>query len=114
MDYQVGNIFMRPNPCKAGGVVDEHHHNFDHVTFFVKGKFRGKRWRELTAADSSKSWLLVSDRIFSAGQWCLIEKNVKHSFEALEDGELCCCYSHRDPQSHEVVQDYNGWDKAYE
>lgn len=121
MEYQAGNIFLRPNRMVAGQTHEEHMHEFDHVTFFVQGQFRARRWRQAldknlqpVIADGEKVWVLQDDRIFSAGQWCLIEKNVRHLFECLTEGMFCCCYAHRDPQSHEVVQDFNGWMKAYE
>lgn len=136
MEYQCGNIFLRPNRLVKGGKCFEHMHEFSHVTFFVAGKFRARRWRKavdgqgkpLTTKISEQNprtlefevkeesvWVMTDDREFSGGQWCLIERDVKHEFECLSDeGYFCCCYSHRDPQSGEVVQGFNGWMKAYE
>lgn len=123
MEYASGNIFIRPNRLRKGESCEEHMHEFDHTTFFVRGQFRALRFERAMrspieyATDKSGNpvWLLRDDRVFSAGQWCLIQKNMLHKFECLSDeGEFACIYAHRDPQSGEVVQDYNGWSKAYE
>lgn len=98
-------------------------HEFDHTTFFVRGQFRALRFERalnqrlepLADPNGDPVWLLRDDRIFSSGQWCLIQKDMLHRFECLSDeGEFACIYAHRDPQSREVVQNFNGWSKAYE
>jgi len=123
MEYQAGNCFVRPNHCDKGQKITEHMHEFSHCTFFYAGSFDAKAWHHavdehgewLKTDDGKDVWVLKFDRVFSAGQWCLIEPNVKHEFTSREDGSsFACIYSHRDPQSEDVVQDYNGWIKAYE
>ena len=122
MEYTLGNIFVRPFRLeKAGDVMAGHTHNFDHVTYVVRGAVHARCWRRALNADGSpmlnageEIWLLEAERDCPAGTELLIRAAYKHEFVALEDNTECrCIYSHRDPQSGEAVQNHNGWERAY-
>lgn len=96
-----GNIFVREMPfTKAGQRVEGHAHNFDHMTYCVRGALRIER--DGQAVDKR------------AGEWALIKAGVPHRITALENDSLGhCIYAHRTPQG-EVVQKSTGWQPAYE
>ncbi len=104
-EFAAGNIFVRPNPLpKAGDRVLGHKHNFDHVTYIVKGAVHIR-------AVKPDGTVIVRD--FAAGQFCLIKAEVEHEITATTDDTLFhCIYAHRTSQG-EVVQDYTGWEPAY-
>lgn len=102
-EFVSGNIFVRPNAGVEGDVVAGHTHNFDHTTLFQRGRFAVKA----TYPDGR-----VLQREFTAPDFCLIRAEVTHEIRFLEDGEFWCVYAHRDPQGR-VVQQYTGWEKAY-
>jgi quercetin dioxygenase-like cupin family protein len=96
-----GNIFVREVPLlRAGSCIDGHAHNFDHMTYCVRGAARIERGTQRVD--------------MQAGEWALIEAGVVHRITALADDTLChCIYSHRTPQG-DVVQRATGWREAYE
>lgn len=116
MELVLGNIFVRPNTLNKGEITGGHTHNFDHATFVTHGSFHAKRWQRIVNEDGSPKmdgWLLTDERDLHAGDIVLIKAEMKHSFEALEDdSRYSCIFSHRDPQSGEVVLNYNGWREA--
>ena len=122
-EYALGNVFIRPFRLEgAGDVMAGHTHNFDHVTYVVRGSVHARCWRRILDADGSpmvsatgeEMWFLFAERDVLAGDLVPIRAEDKHGFTALEPRTLChCIYSHRDPQSHEVIQDHNGWIDAY-
>ena len=103
MEFISGNILIRPMRFEAAGdVVEGHAHNFDHTTYVVRGAIR-------IEADGRS----VEKRAAEGHNWVLIKAGVKHRITALEDNTLGhCIYSHRTPQD-EIVQHYDGWEKAY-
>lgn len=108
MEFVLGNIFVRPNFLhKAGDKVDGHTHNFDHVTYVVRGRLKiertkpngDKRIIEISATDNYPFGLIVAED--------------SHELTALVDDTVFhCVYAHRDPQGN-VVQSYTGWLDAY-
>lgn len=64
--------------AKAGTLVPQHAHVYDHVTLVAHGKVRV--W-----ADGE----YVGD--FAAPETLLIPAKVKHTIQALEDGTCCYC-----------------------
>lgn len=99
-----GNIFIRPNPGKAGDVIGGHTHNFDHTTIV----FRGAVKVEATTPDGR-----VRVQEFRAPAHFLVKAEVKHEITFLEDGEFWCVYSHRDPQAR-ISEVYEGWMEGYQ
>lgn len=105
MELIVGNVFVRVNKmAEAGDIVHGHKHNFDHMTLIVRGKVHIRAIKP----DGEKI-----ERVFKAGEFCLILANVEHEITALMDDTLFhCIYSHRTPQG-DVVEKYTGWADAY-
>lgn len=104
MELVLGNVFIRPMTfAKAGDVVEGHAHNFDHVTYVVRGAL------QFTAGGR-----VVVKRASDGHNFVLIRAGVTHQINALEDESLGhCVYSHRSPQG-DVVQEYDGWTPGYE
>lgn len=112
MEFSIGNIFIRDNdsPHKVGWRMDGHTHNFDHATYIVRGKYRCIFKKRHISDDGAEGWVTVFDQVVEGPYWLLIEANAKHDFECIEGpGILHCVYAHRDPQTKEVVQKWNGW-----
>jgi quercetin dioxygenase-like cupin family protein len=109
MEYAAGNVFIREGRLDLGNKMEGHEHNFDHVTYIAKGSAKVQK---LDASDN-----VVSEVTKSASQgqnWVLILAGVRHRITALEDGTVYhCIYAHRSPQG-DVVQEWDGWGKAYE
>ena len=105
MEWQSGNVFIRPNKlAKAGDRTDGHTHNFDHTTILFKGSFR------ITARLPNGTEVV---REAQAPAHFLIRAEVSHEIVATaDDTEYWCVYSHRTPQG-EVVQEYDGWRESY-
>lgn len=126
-EYQSGNAFFRDMGSlterhKAGWTMHGHSHNFHHHTLICQGRYRCVMARPIIAndgtpvmlPDGSQSLHVIRDVELTPGPPLPIDKDVWHSFECLEGpGLLLCFYSHRDPQTGDVVQDYNGWMEAY-
>lgn len=110
MDFASGNVFIREMRFdKAGDVVKGHAHNFDHTTYVAKGSLRVEQ-----LADDGSVLKAVEKRASDGRNWVLIKAGVIHRITALEDGSLGhCVYAHRTAQG-EVVQEYDGWEPAYE
>lgn len=106
MELVSGNVFIRPMRFEqAGDVVDGHAHNFDHTTYVVRGALR------IEALDAEGKVVRSVDR--TAGNWVLIKAGVVHRLTALEDHSMGhCIYAHRTPQG-DIVQEWDGWEKAY-
>jgi hypothetical protein len=127
MEYQSGNLFIRDMDSltvrhETGWIMKGHTHMFDHTTFICIGRYRCIQARPIINADGnpvllpdgSQSLHVIVDVERGPGSFLFIDKNIWHSFECLEGpGMLMCLYSHRDPQTSEVVQQYNGWTEAY-
>ncbi len=119
-EFVAGNIFVRDcfSPHDVGWSMEGHAHNFDHVTMIHAGAYRCRRWAQavndkgmaILDGDGQPVKVLVSDETLKAPHWLLIKANMFHSFECIEGpGTLWCMYSHRDPQTEEVVQNWTGW-----
>jgi quercetin dioxygenase-like cupin family protein len=105
-EIRSGNIFIRRNPLpKVGDKVDGHTHNFDHTTIVFLGSVRVRA----TRPDGK-----IREQVFEAPSHFLVYRDVEHEITALEDNTLFwCVYSHRDPQGR-VVQEWDGWNEAYQ
>jgi hypothetical protein len=105
VEWQSGNVFIRPNTlAKAGDVTLGHTHNFDHTTILFKGKFR-------IVAKLENGQEIVREA--EAPAHFLIRAHVRHEITALSDNTVYwCVYSHRDHQG-EVVQQFEGFTEAY-
>lgn len=105
MEWVSGNVFIRPMKFeKAGDKRDGHEHNFDHTTIVFRGSVH------VTARTPDGS---VIERDFKAPAHFLVKADVHHEITALQDDtEAWCVYAHRTSQG-DVVQDYTGWEGAY-
>lgn len=123
MERALGNVFIRDpdGPLQTGFVMEGHTHNFDHVTYFPMGTWEVWRLRLLVDKDGipqkndkgEDQWIEMDRVIKRPGGYLLIEAGCRHGFKLLEGpGLYHCIFAHRDPQSHEVVQDWNGWYEA--
>lgn len=118
MEFISGNIFIRQHTLALGQATIGHRHNFDHTTYVVRGSIKIEEL-EITRIDESgspldfKSVREVIKKASDGHNWVLIKANVHHRLTALEDESMYhCIYSHITPQG-EIVQDYDGWPKAY-
>jgi quercetin dioxygenase-like cupin family protein len=105
MEWVSGNVLIRPNKMeKTGDVIHGHTHNFDHTTILFRGAFRIK-------AKLANGTEIVREA--KAPAHFLIRADVEHEITALsDDTEFWCVYAHRTPQG-DVIQTYDGWQKAY-
>lgn len=123
MERVFGNIFVRETGMQQTGyTVDGHTHKFSHVTYFPSGTWEVWRLRRVTDADGVQQkdtdgeplWVETDRRIVKPGNWLGIEADCRHGFKLLEGpGQYHCVYSHRDPDTGEVIEEYNGWSDAY-
>jgi quercetin dioxygenase-like cupin family protein len=104
-----GNLFFRHHQMKKGDVIEGHEHNFDHTSIVfegcvhVVGQTPDGRTVEVTLPYTEDGKTV---------RHCLIDRQVKHRIEALEDSHFVCAYSHHTPQG-EVTQVCTGWHGAY-
>lgn len=95
---------------KAGEIRDGHCHQFDHTTYVVRGGLRIDKLDKM----GGKVIRSVEKRASDGHNWILIEAGVYHEITALEDNSIGhCIYAHRTPQG-DVVQEYDGWQGAYQ
>jgi quercetin dioxygenase-like cupin family protein len=115
MERVLGNIFTRTMYFeKAGQVVRGHKHNFDHVTLVLCGAVSVRFSKEVggvTVFQKVEEFYAPKQMYGDKGQEAqiLIEADVHHEITALEDNTHCwCVFSHRDPDTGEVVDKWNG------
>lgn len=109
MNLVLGNINIRPNfLLKKGDKIEGHTHNFDHTTYIARGSVHIKG----TKPDGTVAELTIS--CTDDYPFILVEKDVVHEITALvDDCVVHCVYAHRTPQG-DVIQEYTGWDDAYQ
>ena len=114
----VGQLLIRPMYfAKAGDKRDWHGHTFDHITAIWTGGLRaninnrdGSRHR-----DSGDYYAPKNGMKGVHARPCLINipHDCDHELIALEDHTHAgCMYFHRDPDSKEVIPEFNGWIEA--
>lgn len=109
MELQVlGPIGYRPFTLEK--VCQEstgHKHNYDHVTYLLRGKVR------VTYSYEADGKTVTGEREYEAPERILIKKDVHHTIKALTDNVVYdCVFSHRDFDGL-VTQKYQNM-KAYE
>ena len=111
IDYVSGNIAIRQMVfTEKGKVVDGHAHNFDHTTYIAKGIIQV----ELLDDGGSVVRTVVKDA--SKGfNWILIQAHKIHRLTCLSDGGALghCIFPHRSYDG-QIVEEYDGWEEAYE
>ena len=109
MELVLGNIFIRPNFLfKTGDKVDGHAHNFDHVTYVVRGKLK------ITRTKPTGEQRTIEVASTDNYPFVLIKAEDTHELSALVDDTVFhCIYAHNTPNG-DVVQEYTGWDTAYQ
>ena len=108
-EYVLGNIRVREMHFeKVGGLHPGHAHNFDHVTYVIRGCI------EIQKLDDADAVLAkVVKRASDGHNFLLIKAGVKHKIVAIEDDTMAhCIYSHRSPDG-EFSEVYDGWEPAY-
>lgn len=125
-EFVSGNVFIREGLLQEpGDVVVTHAHNFDHTTYVARGAARvehveplgadGKPWADRGDGVAPSDFRMIASIEKRAGMgrnWVLIKAGAWHRITALEPSTLYhCIYSHRTPQG-EIVQEYDGWQKA--
>lgn len=115
MERVLGNIFTRTMHFeKAGDVVKGHTHNFDHVTLVLTGGVRikyTKKEGEHIVLQGERDFYAPTKMDGDGGQEAqvLIKADVMHEITALEDNTHCwCVFAHRDSDTGEVVEAWNG------
>ena len=100
MEHALGNIFIRPMELDAvGSTIDGHTHNFDHVTYVVRGAVKFEK----LDADGNVLQTIVK-RASDGYNYVLIKAEAKHRITSLEANSLAhCVYAHRYPQNLEEV-----------
>jgi quercetin dioxygenase-like cupin family protein len=91
--------FHLENKCD---VNEGHSHNYDHVTFIQRGSIQVEyRLPNSETVQQSKT--------YAVGEIVLIKKDVWHTIKAMEPNtQYACVFTHRDFDTGEVVQTYNG------
>lgn len=126
-EYVLGNLFIRDmgtatDPHEPGWEMQGHTHNFDHVTQVISGRYSFTQARPIInnagqsvmLEDGSPALHIVQEGEMRAGDKMLIPAGMWHAFRCLEGpGRIECLYSHREAQSGEVIQTYNGFYRAY-
>lgn len=96
--------FHLPKTCQENV---GHKHNYDHVTYLLKGKVR------VTYTFIENGETKTASREFEAPERILIKAEVEHTIKALtDDVEYDCVFSHRDFGGL-VTQVYKGNQAAY-
>ena len=127
MEYQSGNLFIRDmgsltEAHEAGWKMEGHAHKFDHNTFILSGRYRCEcltpvffsGGAPMLDSEGAQVLQMLYDVERGPGLPLFIDANHWHRFTCLEGpGRLICVYSHREPQTGGVIQQYNGWYGAY-
>lgn len=102
-----GNIYRRQMLLSEKfSVFEGHRHNFDHVTYIIRGKVFAKYWD--TDEDGNKIVESEMSIEYSAPSAILIHKNKSHQFMALSDDVIAeCIYAIRD-ESGAITTAFNG------
>ncbi len=100
-----GNVNIRVMKCGKGErLFPPHKHNFDHVLILMQGSVLVK-----STLPDGREIEATKDR----GSYLLIRKGVAHEGFGLEDyNEGWCIFAHRDPQTGNVLEEWNGWPGA--
>tara|TARA_S200002703_G_scaffold73209_3_gene63194 strand:+ start:586 stop:1110 length:525 start_codon:yes stop_codon:yes gene_type:complete len=132
-----GNVYIRPMVFpEQGHLVSGHSHNFDHVTFISRGSLlvriadvpdiedcafceAGQTPQGACTVCRGKGEIRPKpvygpEQVLDGGHFLLIKAQKYHEFTCLSDNALAfCVYSHRDPETGEVVDRPNNWMAAY-
>lgn len=124
-EHAIGNIFIRDGELlNEGDIVQTHGHKFDHVTFINNGAARIEKLRIVKESYDVKdvNGMLttipaefeveksIEKKAYEKYNYVLIEKGVWHRITALLPNTIYhCIYSHRRPDTEEVVEEWTGW-----
>jgi len=102
-----GNIYRRSMALKEFGAQFEgHEHNYDHITYLIRGKVLRK-----TIAHKGAPAI---EEIFEAPSAMLIRAECWHEFTALTDDVIAeCVYAIRDSKTGNIVPVYDGGSGPY-
>jgi hypothetical protein len=144
VEFPLGNIYVRVNTLKkAGDKCLGHVHNFDHATFFIRGRCKvtvsaprmdvetgkpvqvqardedGNPRFDVHPPSGDKRPVLetmyVIERVteFAPGGFLKIGAQKLHEIEALDDDTLFHCIYAHRTPQGEVMQNFCGWIEAY-
>lgn len=108
-----GNLYRRQMVVdKKGAQVEGHKHNYDHVTYLIRGKVLMTVWKE--DAQGNKHPGTAREETFQAPASILIRKNNFHKFTALTDDTILeCVYAIRDSKTGEFAESWDGSKHPY-
>lgn len=93
---------------KLCDVNEGHQHKYDHVTFVQRGRIV-VLYRLTVDGPEQES------KEFKVGEMVLIKATVFHTIKAMEPNtKYVCVFTHRDFDSGEAIQEYNGNPEAYQ
>jgi hypothetical protein len=103
-----GNLYRRQMVVdKKGASMEGHQHNYDHMTYLIRGKVLMTTWKP--GADGKKHPGTSREEIFQAPAAILIRKSNFHKFTALtDDAILECVYAVRDTKTGEFAESWDG------
>jgi predicted metal-dependent enzyme (double-stranded beta helix superfamily) len=103
-----GNLYRRQMVVdRQGASVEGHKHNWDHVTYVIRGKVLMTVWKE--DYNGKKHPGTSVERIYQAPAAILIRKNNFHKFTALTDDVILeCVYAIRDSKTGEFSESFDG------
>lgn len=122
-EFASGPLYIRTmDHLPKGRVIDGHRHNFAHVTLVIRGRVKVTKRGEIVKTTGEQIMdgegkpllMVLGIREFGPGVPILIAAECHHEIEVLEDDTAVWCqFTHRDPVTGGVVQEYNGWERAY-
>jgi hypothetical protein len=115
--YICGNQLIREGVLQeVGDHCDTHAHNFDHTTYIPRGAARIEiiKREVVDGVETVTTQHAITLRAGLGRNWALIRAGVEHRIVAQEASTLYhCIYPHRN-HTGEIVEEYDGWQKAYE
>lgn len=108
-----GNLYRRQMVVdRKGAQVEGHKHNYDHMTYLIRGKVLMTVWKE--DAQGKKHPGTSKEEVFQAPAAILIRKNNFHKFTAQTDDVILeCVYAIRDTKTGEFAESWDGSKHPY-
>jgi hypothetical protein len=108
-----GNLYRRQMVVDTKfAQVEGHKHNYDHVTYLIRGKVLMTVWKE--DYQGNKHPGTSKEETFQAPSAILIRKNNFHKFTALTDDTILeCVYAIRDSKTGEFSESWDGSKHPY-
>lgn len=106
-----GNLYCRPMEFESlGSVQNGHTHNYDHVTYIVRGSVLVKFYK---VDEQGNQITTAKDQVYKAGGKVQVRADTWHQFTALEENTYAeCVFPHRDSAGN-IVDEFNGIMASY-